>query len=94
MLPVVLHNIFFETDSYVLKDESKIELNKLTDFLNQNPSLKILISGHTDNVGSDQHNLTLSDNRAKSVYDYLISNGIAASRLSYKDLEKLNRCNQ
>ncbi|MFI5135733.1 MAG: OmpA family protein, partial [Chitinophagales bacterium] len=81
---MILHNIFFETDSYVLKDESKVELNKLVDLLNQNPSLKILIGGHTDNQGSDQHNQTLSENRAKAVYDYLISNGITASRLSYK----------
>jgi len=81
---VILHNIFFETDSYMLKDESKVELNKLIDLLNQNPSLKIQISGHTDNQGTDQHNQTLSENRAKSVYDYLVTNGIAASRLSYK----------
>lgn len=83
-VPVVLHNIFFETDSYVLKDESKVELNKLLEFLNQNPSLKILISGHTDNQGSDEHNQKLSDDRAKSVKDYLVSNGIAATRLSSK----------
>ena len=83
-VPVVLHNIFFETDSYVLKDESKIELNRLADFLNQNPTLKILIGGHTDDQGTAEHNLTLSENRAKTVYDYLISQGIVASRLSYK----------
>ncbi len=81
---VVLKNIFFETDSYVLKDESKIELNKLIDLLNQNPSLKIQLSGHTDNAGSNEHNHALAENRAKTVYDYLVSNSIAASRLSYK----------
>jgi outer membrane protein OmpA-like peptidoglycan-associated protein len=81
---VILKNIFFETDSYVLKDESKVELDKLIDLLTQNPSLKIQISGHTDNVGSDEHNQTLSENRAKAVYGYLIANGIAAPRLSYK----------
>jgi len=81
---VILKNIFFESDSYVLKDASKVELNKLIDLLTQNPSLKIQISGHTDNVGSDQHNQILSGNRAKTVYDYLITNGIEPGRLSYK----------
>lgn len=80
-VPVVLHNIFFETDSYVLKEESKVELNKLVDFLNQNPSLNILITGHTDNQGSDEHNQKLSDDRAKAVKEYLVANGIAATRL-------------
>jgi outer membrane protein OmpA-like peptidoglycan-associated protein len=81
---VVLKNIFFETGKYNLKDESKSELNKLGDFLNQNPKVKIEVSGHTDNVGDDKMNQTLSLNRAKSVYDYLMNNGIAAERLTYK----------
>lgn len=81
---VVLKNIFFETGKYNLKDESKSELNKLGDFLNLNPKVKIEVSGHTDNVGDDKMNQTLSLNRAKSVYDYLLNNGIAAERLTYK----------
>jgi outer membrane protein OmpA-like peptidoglycan-associated protein/Tol biopolymer transport system component len=81
---VVLRNIFFETDSYVLKDESKFELNKLIELLTQNPALKIQVSGHTDNAGSDQHNQALSESRAKTVSDYLIRNGIASIRLAYK----------
>lgn len=81
---VVLKNIFFGTDSYVLKDESKVELNKLIDLLKQNASLKIEISGHTDNQGKEDYNQKLSENRAKAVYDYLVASGIVASRLSYK----------
>lgn len=81
---VVLRNIFFETNSFVLKDESKVELNQLVQLLQQNPTLKILIGGHTDSEGSDPANLTLSDNRAKAVYEFLVSAGIAAARLSYK----------
>jgi outer membrane protein OmpA-like peptidoglycan-associated protein len=81
---VVLKNIFFELDSYELKPESKIELNKLIEFLNLNPTVKIELAGHTDNQGSRLHNITLSQNRAKAVYNYLTQKGIKASRLQYK----------
>jgi len=80
---VVLKNIFFETDSYQLKEESKAELNKLIQFMQLNPKIKIEISGHTDNVGSSAHNEVLSKNRAKSVYDYLVANGIDKDRMTY-----------
>ncbi len=81
---VVLHNIFFETDKYELLPDSKAELGKLIDFLLKNTDLHIEIGGHTDNEGSDTHNMALSLNRAKAVYDYLVSNGIAEDRLAYK----------
>ncbi len=81
---IVLKNIFFEIDSYDLRLESRTELSKLFQFLNINSSLIVEISGHTDNVGSKQHNINLSTNRAKKVYEYLINKGISASRLSYK----------
>jgi outer membrane protein OmpA-like peptidoglycan-associated protein len=82
--PVVLKNIFFDTDKYDLKKESYAELNKLVELLKNNPKLKIEISGHTDNQGSKTHNQELSQNRAKAVYDYLAANGIATTRLTYK----------
>jgi outer membrane protein OmpA-like peptidoglycan-associated protein len=81
---VVLRNIFFDTNQFTIKDESKPELKKLIAFLNLNPTVKIEVSGHTDNVGSNQSNQILSENRAKAVYQYLIANGIAADRLTYK----------
>jgi outer membrane protein OmpA-like peptidoglycan-associated protein len=81
---VILKNVFFELDSYTLKPESKIELDKLVNFINQNQNIKIEIGGHTDNQGSIQHNQILSENRAKAVYNYLINNGIEKSFLSYK----------
>lgn len=81
---VVLKNIFFETNKYVLKPESETELDKLVSFLNKNETLHIEIGGHTDNVGSKEYNQRLSENRAKSVYDYLVSKGISADRLQYK----------
>ena len=80
---VILKNIFFETDSHMLKYESRFELNKLVKFLKDNPGIMIEISGHTDNTGSTEYNLTLSKKRAKSVYDYLIDNSIRAGRLIY-----------
>jgi outer membrane protein OmpA-like peptidoglycan-associated protein/Tol biopolymer transport system component len=81
---VILKNIFFETNSFQLKEESTTELQKLLGLLQKNKNLKIEIGGHTDNVGDDKSNQLLSENRAKSVYEYLTTNGIPAERLSYK----------
>ncbi len=81
---IVLKNIFFPTNKFDLKPESQIELDKLVAFMQLNPTVKIELSGHTDNVGSPQSNLLLSKNRAKSVYDYLVAHTITADRLTYK----------
>lgn len=81
---VVLKNIFFETAKFNLLETSKTELNILVQFLTDNSTLSVEIGGHTDNVGDAKSNLTLSENRAKSVYNYLIEQGIDANRLSYK----------
>ncbi|WPU91133.1 OmpA family protein [Mucilaginibacter sabulilitoris] len=85
---VILKNIFFDTNKFDLEAESKSELLKLIEFLTANPTVHIEISGHTDNVGADQINQTLSENRAKSVYQYLINNKIATTRLIYKGYGK------
>jgi len=81
---VVLKNIFFETNKYALKPTSKAELDKLVAFLNNNAAVSIEIGGHTDNVGSKQYNQDLSEKRAKSVYEYLVEQGIVADRLAFK----------
>lgn len=81
---MVLHNILFEKDQYAIKPESKIELDKLVIFLNSNKTIKLEIQGHTDNTGTIQHNQILSENRAKAVYDYIISKGIDPQRLSHR----------
>ena len=80
---VVLKNIFFDFDKSELKAESYVELDKLVEYLNHN-KVRIEIGGHTDNTGSREYNEKLSQDRAKSVYDYLVAHGIAADRLQYR----------
>ncbi len=81
---IILKNVFFDTDSYILKVESNVELDKTVIFLNKNSKIKIEIGGHTDNTGNEKHNKQLSKNRANAVYKYFISKGILAERLSFK----------
>lgn len=82
--PIVLQNIFFETGSAKLLPASNPELNKLVWTLRNSENMKMEIHGHTDDVGTDEFNLLLSEERAKSVYQYLIDRGIDPSRLSFK----------
>lgn len=82
--PVVLHNIFFNTGSSELLPESATEISLLVKLLNENPGFSIKITGHTDNVGSDQDNLVLSVARARAVADALKSHGIESGRISYE----------
>ncbi|HEY8936447.1 MAG TPA: OmpA family protein [Cyclobacteriaceae bacterium] len=81
---MTLNNIFFDVDKYELKEKSATELNKIIKFLNDNPKVKVEISGHTDNTGSTAHNKLLSEMRAKSVYNYLVKNGIPSTHLVAK----------
>ena len=82
---IILKNIFFDFNKATLRKESTHELNTLIDLLkNQYPTLKIEISGHTDNKGSLKSNTTLSTNRAKSVVNFLVKHEIDANRLTYK----------
>lgn len=80
---IILRNIFFDLDKYTLRPESVNELERLIKLLQENPTMKIEISGHTDTRGSAEHNQELSYNRAKAVVDYLIAHGIDAGRLTY-----------
>ncbi len=79
---VVLKNIFFDFNRSELKPESYEELNRLAEYLRHN-DVKIEIGGHTDDQGTDAYNDKLSQDRAKSVYEYLVGQGIPASKLSY-----------
>ena len=79
-----LNNIFFDSGKYDLLPESYSELDRLFKVLKDNKGLQIEIGGHTDAVGSDTNNMTLSNNRANAVMNYLVTKGIDASRLSAK----------
>lgn len=80
---IILKNIFFDFDKTTLRPTSTAELDRLTKMLNDIPTLTIEISGHTDNVGSDAYNKELSEGRAKSVVNYLISKDVDAGRLTF-----------
>lgn len=80
---MVLTNIFFDTDKFELKSESQDVLGRLEALLKEKPTLQIEISGHTDNEGSAEYNQQLSESRAKSVVDYLVSKGVDPKRMSY-----------
>ena len=75
--------MFFDLNKSTLRKESYVELNKLVDFLVENKTTKIEIGGHTDTRGNAKDNQSLSENRAKSVYEYMIEKGIDKTRLSY-----------
>ncbi|MBU0486656.1 MAG: OmpA family protein [Bacteroidetes bacterium] len=79
-----LNDIYFATNSTELTAESKFVIDGFIDFLIKNKTVNVSIHGHTDDVGSEDDNQGLSEGRAKSVYEYLITKGIKANRLSYK----------
>ncbi|MBF9238839.1 OmpA family protein [Hymenobacter sp. BT683] len=81
---VVLNNLFFDTNKYDLKPKSRTELNRLIEFLRQYQDVQIQVSGFTDNVGTPEANLQLSERRAESVVTYLSSHGIPPARLRAK----------
>ena len=79
-----LRDIYYETNSYTLTHASRVVLALFIEFLKDNPTVKVEIQGHTDNIGNDDANQKLSEQRAKAVYDYVIGKGIPADRLRYK----------
>ncbi len=85
---IILKNIFFATSRYDLQKKSAMELTKVKKLLEENPTIKIELGGHTDNIGSVKDNMKLSQERAKAVYLYLISIGVNPDQLSYKGYGK------
>ena len=81
---VRLTNIFFDTGKAILRDESAPELDRLVTVMNENPKLGVELGGHTDNVGSNELNAKLSQDRADAVREYLIGKGIEPDRLASK----------
>ncbi len=81
---IVLENIYYDFDKAEIRDDAAVELNKLVDILIENPQIKIELSAHTDNRGTDAYNERLSQERAQAAVDYIISQGIDRSRLTAK----------
>lgn len=81
---IVLNNIFFESAKYDLQQKSTTELNRLITFFKANPHVRVEVSGHTDNVGNRESNLKLSTQRAQSVFNYLVKNGIPSTSIVCK----------
>ena len=81
---VVLQNIFFETNKAVITPLSYPALDRVINFMNKNPAIKVEIDGHTDSVGSEAYNMRLSQARARAVVEYLVKHGINRDRLVAK----------
>ncbi|GAB1454615.1 OmpA family protein [Draconibacterium sp.] len=91
----VMENIFYDFDKWDILPESKIELNKLIEIMNDNPSWKVELGSHTDARGSDSYNETLSQKRSDSAVDYIVNNGISRNRIiakGYGESQLINRC--
>lgn len=81
---IVINNIYYDFDKWDLREESKRELDKIVELLNENPGMRIQLNSHTDDRGSDSYNQDLSQKRAQSVVEYLIQQGIDKKRLLSK----------
>ncbi len=93
--PINLKNIHYDLDKYLIREDAKAELNKLAQFMKDNPVIKVELASHTDSRASDDYNKTLSQNRANAAVDYLVSKGIDKTRLKpigYGETKLLNQC--
>ena len=93
--PINLKNIHYDLDKFFIREDAKAELNKLVQFMKDNPNVKVELASHTDSRASDDYNKTLSQNRANAAVDYLASKGIVKSRLKaigYGETKLLNKC--
>jgi cytochrome c oxidase subunit 2 len=79
-----LENVNFKTGSAVLEEDSSFELDNVVEAMKKYPKLKLELAGHTDNIGNPANNLSLSTERAKSVYTYLVNSGVQGNRLTSK----------
>jgi outer membrane protein OmpA-like peptidoglycan-associated protein len=89
-LSIRINNIFFDYNESTLKPESFLELDRLYNVLSSNSDINVEISGHTDNVGSDEYNIKLSQSRSEAVKEYLVKKGINTNRIISKGYGKSN----
>ncbi len=87
-MPIELPNILYDLDKWDLRPESMVALDKLIETLNDNPNITIEIMSHTDTRNTEEYNMVLSQKRAQSVVDYLVSKGIDLDRLTAKGYGK------
>lgn len=87
---ITLVGVNFDFNKHEVRNDATPILNNAVSVLKENPNVKVEIQGHTDNVGTDEYNQKLSEKRAQAVYDYLVKNGIAPSRLSTKGFGERN----
>lgn len=93
--PIVLENIYYDFDKWNIRPDAALELDKFVTFLLDNPKIRVELSSHTDSRGTDKYNLNLSQKRAESAVQYLISKGIPAERITamgYGETMLVNRC--
>lgn len=93
--PINLKNIHYDLDKFFIREDAKAELNKMIQFMKDNPSVKVELASHTDSRASDDYNKILSQNRANAAVDYLVAKGIAKTRLKpigYGETQLLNKC--
>lgn len=93
--PIVLENIYYDFDKSFIREDAAKELDKLVKLLKDNPTITIEMGSHTDSRGSDNYNRVLSDKRAKSAVEYLVSRGIKRTRLTWKgygESKPVNEC--
>ncbi|WP_423126836.1 carboxypeptidase regulatory-like domain-containing protein [Gaoshiqia sp. Z1-71] len=92
---IELKNIYYDLGKHNIRPDAAKELDKLVEMMNENPGMRIRLESHTDSRGSDRFNLALSERRAKSSYEYLVSKGVASSRMEYKgfgETQLVNEC--
>ncbi len=80
---ITISNIYYDSNQAELKNESKKELNKMVRIINATPGIKIQVNSHTDEIGSDDYNMKLSEKRAQNVVNYFIENGVDKERMSF-----------
>lgn len=92
---ITLQNILYDLDKYFIRTDAQPELNRLAQFMKDNPGIRVEVSSHTDSRASDAYNQTLSQNRANAAVDYVVSQGVPRSQISgrgYGESRLLNEC--